>query len=350
HSLSGDPVYVSIYDLHVGQGSAVLGRGTGIAGITEDLEGTPRPPIPTMGSDEEPLPPVSGTLTIKPDGTGNYRNFVECFEMLRVQTVTGPVTVLADPGTYIEERTVPVSSIPGASASNPIVVKPASGTVVVKNAANQDVFTFDGASFVTLESLELTGASTGHGVCLKNGATSNTFKKLYIHDLQGTRAGIFADTGTSLNAISQCKIFGAKYALQVEGSDGNIISNNMLRGGTDQTVVINQSAGTQFLHNTLRSETTGKPDRLLQFQPATGDTGNVFKNNVFALVSATSTNRCFQVASTSAAFTADNNDYYIENLGQVGYYDGAARVTLADWKNAGHGQDANSVSDNPSLV
>jgi len=78
NSISSDPLFVnptgtaSTGDIHIQNGSPVLGAGTPVVGITNDFDGDARDAIPDIGADEIVAPTsVATTLTVSP-ATGTY--------------------------------------------------------------------------------------------------------------------------------------------------------------------------------------------------------------------------------------------------------------------------------------
>ncbi len=108
--------------------------------------------------------PISGTLTINSNGTGNYTTIQAAINDIAAQGVSGAVTIKLAEGTYNEEIVIP--EITSLSAKNTLTIEPVDDDVVITHQIEADykpsteaerkgVITFNGADYVTLKDLTI---------------------------------------------------------------------------------------------------------------------------------------------------------------------------------------------------
>jgi len=140
---------------------------------------------------------LSGTYTIGPDATDSFPNFTAAVQRLVSCGVNGPVTFVADTGTYNEHIRIP--AIQGASSSNTITFKSAvsdsSKVKIVYSASdleNNYVVMLDGADYIRFEriSFRANGTNYARTVYLTGGACNNIFQN---NQLQSTQAFNFSE-------------------------------------------------------------------------------------------------------------------------------------------------------------
>ncbi|MDK9700366.1 MAG: hypothetical protein OEM52_09505 [bacterium] len=106
--------------------------------------------------------PLTGSRTI--GGTSpNYTTFAAAISDLSANGVgTGGVTFNIRSGVYPEY--VEISSIAGASSSNPITFRKESGTVTVQSSTQTSLIKLNGCDFVTFDGVSVNDTSTSTSV------------------------------------------------------------------------------------------------------------------------------------------------------------------------------------------
>ncbi len=158
----------------------------------------------TMITFTTPATPMSGTYTV--GGTSpDFNTISEAAIALNVRGVSGPVTINIRPGTY--EDVLHLIKINGTSHTNRVTITKESGTVTLSPRygartastvlAGDAIVRLDGASYVTLDDLNLVDNSLNNstalkyefGVCMANGEVApiitsgsrfNVLKNLFI--------------------------------------------------------------------------------------------------------------------------------------------------------------------------
>ena len=211
-----------------------------------------------------PLPLSAGTYTV---GTvGNFATIQDAFDKLETDGVAGNVTLeLVD-----ELYTAPTDSfgfklngpIPGAGPDSRVTIKPADNKNVFIEGSGQNVLYFSNISYLTLDGIDFSGATTltihglhgaqypwKNGVCLRNNSDYNIIKHLtFIHDdfnketygfLSWTESGsATADYNQILNNFVKSSGIG----ICIAGKDlstkavGNLIKGNLVGSETDSLI------------------------------------------------------------------------------------------------------------------
>lgn len=222
NSLNVNPVFVSPTDLHLTNVNSMLdGKGTPLADVTVDIDGTTRSTTkPDMGADEFKAA-FNGTYTI--GSTGDYPSLTNAggaFEELNLSGALGNVTL-----NIIEDLTAEI----GTNALNEVVggyavtIKPSGAARVISGTiASNALIRTVGASNVTID-----GSLSG-----------GTDKSLSITNLSATAPQVVRF-----------------------GSDATTITNNTLKNtiitngiNTSSAVVVTKSDGTAGLFNNITIE------------------------------------------------------------------------------------------------
>lgn len=172
------------------------------------------------------------------------------------------------------------------------------------------------------------------------------------------------------NSIHDC-INGAAtttsgmYGISITSPANNndiLIRNNMIRdikGGAVTTlgnvnggigVMVTASVtGVMLIHNTIAQLATGIVGSCVQINDAAATVSKAY-NNIFVNNVATANNSCFYTTSTVniTSGAIDNNDYFINAAGILGYYNGANRANFNAWTAAIQTTPVNPVKDNNS--
>jgi len=187
-----------------------------------------------------------------------------------------------------------------------------------------------------------TVTSTFYGVYVTGLSTGLKISKNRIHDP-------FAGTPGSTS------LFGAIY---ITGSDAptgseHIVSNNLVynvnAGGTQYGLYNGSSDNVRYYHNTISLEDptySGTAATYGFYQVTTAD-GIDIKNNILTVSRAGSGNKFgLNFVSATTVYTSNYNNIFIIGTNAYTGFNGANRVTLANWQSATT-QDANSIAVQP---
>jgi hypothetical protein len=163
--------------------------------------------------------------------------------------------------TYAGELAYPIMLTPvaGASATNTITIKPATGAAVVianptVTATVNKTIVFDGASYVKIDGVDRTGATTlsiqnpntesAHTIFFTNGATNNTIKNCFVKGASVTKG-----TATINNAV---------ICFDAQANNGNVIENNDICDIVGQAkpvtmILVNSTTSSASEFNTIDS-------------------------------------------------------------------------------------------------
>lgn len=143
--------------------------------------------------------PLSGSYTV--GAGGNYTTVTQAVGKLNTLGVSGAVILNLTDASYSGSETFPITinAVSGASATNTITIKPASGVSPTINgtATGTSIFKLNGADFVTIDGSN--NGSTSRDLTISNTSTAANTAAIWIASL-GTGAGA-AD-----NIIKNCNI------------------------------------------------------------------------------------------------------------------------------------------------
>jgi hypothetical protein len=277
------------------------------------------------------------------------------------------------------------SGVP-VTISNNVIGGPGQAGAIVDNATGSfGAYEVDGIKATNSDG-SLTGnivqnisssqnGSTTYGILLAaNFTVPSTISQNVIHSLTGLNVyGIQAQLGPQANRIERNFIHSLNstgtnrqiFGMYLPGNANIIVSNNMIQLGfdaagnsitraEDMEGIQEQNSGTrEYYYNSiyLGGVVTNANNDTYAFSFSSGT--RIFQDNIFwnARSDASGTAKNYAIRTgTTATLTSDYNDLYVTGTGGVlGYYNGADRLTLADWQ-AATGQDAHSISMNPQFI
>jgi hypothetical protein len=227
----------------------------------------------------------------------------------------------------------------------------------------------------------IAGNGTVRGIRLQqnSGVPGVTISQNLIHSLTNTSTpghvyGIQAELTQQANRIERNFIHSFSvtgnnrqiFGMYLPGTANIVVANNMIQLGydaagnpittpQDMEGIQDQNSGTrEYYFNSiyLGGAVTNANNDTFAFANFSSGT-RIFKDNIFwnARSDASGTAKNYAIRTgTSTGLTSDYNDLYVTGTGGVlGYFNGADRLTLADWQ-AATGQDAHSISMNPQFI
>ena len=301
-------------DLHIDESIAtnLEKRAAPIAGIDNDCDGELRNVnLPDIGADEfdgiiPPGPLTFGTYSV---GTNGFFNSIESvFDKLETDGVAGNVTFELIDNLY----TAPTDSfgfklngpIPGAEPTSRVTIKPAQNKNVTIEGNGQNVLFFMNTSYLTLDGVDLTGATTltvhsitntqfdkNNAVGVYENSDYNEIKNLVVsvEDYLRNSRGIFVAGGTNPQSVPDSNLImhnfikKAGVAIYVRVTTGSIIRGNNIGSETDS--LISWGIQSEVNVNTLVENNHVQNLRFGIFNECPGidsyvDDGCVIRNNV----------------------------------------------------------------------
>lgn len=171
--------------------------------------------------------PLAGAYTINPAGSGstNFKSFGGLDSALMSCGVSGAVVATATAGIYNEGLTF--TAITGASPTNTVTIFGNGSTLLYAcNASNLSVVRFQGAKYITLDSLNIktSDINYGWGVHFYLGSDSNTVRNSTI-DI----SAVTSSTATNSAGIVFSNSLTSPTTTGITGYRNNII-NNLIKG------------------------------------------------------------------------------------------------------------------------
>lgn len=211
-----------------------------------------------------------------------------------------------------------------------------------------------------------TGASLveGNNISRPTRTSVSTFNGIYFTSLNVlanvTRNKIHDPFGGVPTSTSD---FYGIYFTGVDALSGieNVVSNNLIynttSGGDLYGLYNSSSDNVRYYHNTINLDGTGAgtaaADFTRGFHQVTAAAGIDFANNIITISRGGPSQKTAMYFSTtitaSNIITSNRNDFFLNSgsgTQNVGFFNGAAQATLANWQTAST-QDANSFSVNP---
>ena len=204
---------------------------------------------------------MSGTYTINPSGSGstNYTSIGAAVSALNSSGVNGAVVFSISDGTYTGQ--VSLSAVTGASATNTITFKSASGhwqNVTITNSSTYTIYN-NGGDYYRFEdvTIENTNRSTYYNIRLQSGAEYNKFTNCRIK--AGTNFGYNVwNYYNSHNEFVGNRVVGGYYSLYNYGARGSeeeglLYKNNRVVGYYYYGIYYYGQEGAQIIGNTCDS-------------------------------------------------------------------------------------------------
>ena len=262
--------------------------------------------------------PLNGAYTV--GSAGNYSTLTQAVSKLNSLGISGPVVLnlLDSSNTTSPENTgeafpIVINSVPGASATNTVTIKPASGvTASLTGLSATALIVLNGAKFVTIDgsnngtsSRDLTIANTfsttsspGAGIWLQttslaDPATNNTIKNVNVVGTSvtataGTLAGI-GSGGTSVainslgngnnnNTFQNNNITKCQYGIYSSGASaankntGTVITKNVMNAPSPNNLI----TGGILLNFDNGAQISGNDISVLRHDGTTGQTVTAF--------------------------------------------------------------------------
>lgn len=271
--------------------------------------------------------PLSGAYTLG-GSTGDFRSFNDLADALQTQGITGPVSVLVNPGTY-PEKFVLNGPVGGSSAQNTITIEGtnAAAAVLINSTDSAGTVSLKQCSYITFRNLTITNTFAGNaaavliagnnsvintnialkkcvlnvpntnaasktfGILVTGSATNYTLSDNRIDSLEldsnvisGANTGIaVAGNGAAANALSNAynrsyKIRNNTIATTSFLSDAGININNVLNGLDIMHNTVTTQNGTAIrLYKVINNFTGNAPNRVVGNKVRAGQTGLHFQ-------------------------------------------------------------------------
>ncbi len=342
------------------------------------------PTIYVEGTEEEPYAiGLIGTKYITFDGTGSS-----------FASAAGGMTIIAE-GDY-GTTGIYIAGVPGASSGNvtiqDISIRTAADSLTSSSgyygifingvsSAQKDSNVIISGCDITLHGQAGIASQNVHGLVIENTIVHDWVQRSGFADLRGIWLGL----GTTQAAVQGNVIRNIRthvngwwaFGIQNGGgaNSGLLCANNMITGvgssgaGGDQNItagIISTSifnAQDKYLFNSVSlygtDSSSSSASRISGFEftstpPAEMRLGNNIVSNTWALAGSGTNNKAYGVyypaATWLASDTSNHNDWYTPGgAGSVGFFNGANRLTLANWQSATT-QDGASISSDPLFV
>ncbi|TDH23531.1 hypothetical protein EXU57_17165 [Segetibacter sp. 3557_3] len=194
-----------------------------------------------------------------PTGNSNFQTFTEAFEFLKAG-ISSPVVIYPNYGTGPYNEKLIIGAIPGASATNNILVYGNEVTITYNVAqADQAVIKLDGADHIKFDHLRVnTGNSNyGSGFMLTNGADSNIIVNCIVKlstssdNYDNTGIGIFNSRG---NSINNNNVTGGNFGVYLT-STANKLRDNVISDFYEFGVYVNNTTAVAVTGNHISRPT-----------------------------------------------------------------------------------------------
>ncbi len=217
----GDVVYYYIVaqDLSGRQNTSCYPSG-GASGFSVDPPAVSTPP--TTPSSYTIIASISGTKTV--GATGDYATLTAAVAALNSEYVTGPVTFSLLDATYAGETfPIVINANSGASATNTITIKPASGvTATISGSSAVAIIKLNGADYVTIDGSN--NGSTSRNLTIANTyAVSATNCVVWI-------GSVSVSNSATYDVVKNCNLTGSSVAGTVYTVAGVLAGSGVTAG------------------------------------------------------------------------------------------------------------------------
>jgi len=354
-SISADPVFAGGFNLHLRSASPCIDKGDTIPGISTDFDGDSRGSSPDMGADEytgAPTP-MSGTYTIKQDGTGDYRNFYDAMWDVWGKGFGGDITFDIYAGTYKEQLRLmelnngnyflTFKAHVGAGGTDEVLIS--AGTSYAAWLTHVSKVKFIDLKFTGYTSYGVYGQTMTSGTGAYKGNDTLTFRRCIFNGANP----IYLYYSSNCDSVVDCQLNATSsygiytYSSTSYPSGPNVFINNFIVGYTSYGIYSYYNSGNEYYYNTIYSPNGYYPvyDYYYNQTPST------YRNNIFYNGYSTSSYYALYLRGSTTPPTSclNYNCYYYPAGSNIAYVNGAK--TWAQLRSAGY--EANGINRNPGI-
>ncbi|UCG43231.1 MAG: right-handed parallel beta-helix repeat-containing protein, partial [candidate division WOR-3 bacterium] len=347
NSISRDPMFASLTDLHLKTSSPCRDSGLAISGISVDVDGDTRDSDPCIGCDEwrSPGAPMSGIYKVHPNpDSGDYVSFIEGLEDVGQRGFGGDVTLDGYTGTYA--GSIVLAGIGNdtfgltlqAHPGEVCVIIPTTGNVGVYMVANDNI-TVDGLSFFG-QYYPVYMYYSGSEGC------SNC--RIVNNDINSVGYGIYLYYSGSDNVIAGNKVrTTGSYGIYAYGNSSarpkrNMLYNNMFFGASSYGIYMYYQDSAVVAYNSLYGTSTAGYGACFYYNDNLTVTNNI-SVNPYSYTYGTA----WRANQNTTGLVWNHNCGYAPNSTYFGYLNGSY-VNWSGWQ-AG-GMDANGLNVDPCYM
>lgn len=321
HSVTEMPNFISPKDLHINTyiSTNLEKRGTPIDGLDTDFDADLRNVnLPDIGADEFAGMIPTGALSFgaySVGTTGFFPSIESVFNRLSTDGVEGPVTLELTDNLYTAPTTQYGFSlngpIPGAGPNSRVTIKPSANKNVIIEGSNEAIFNFNNTSYLTIDGVEDTGATTltihavqnlsytfNDALDFLNNSDHNVIQNvtLIVDDYLKPSSGIYFSGSAPDSNLIQYNFFkkGGMFISIISGGKGNIIRENKIGSGADSLVAygieVANCEGTLIENNLIQNmkvTLSGSNQAMIGIALDSGN-NQIIRNNVIKNIRAVS--------------------------------------------------------------
>lgn len=216
----------------------------------------------------------------------------------------------ATPAAYVAFRAILCTYTATSAGANSVIIK------------NNDISSGQTAATATLSAVELAAANAGAQIIQNN-----------IHDCLNTTSSVWGMYGIGISSgTSNTDILIANNFIY--DIKGYAVSSSGNQYGGWGIYVNGAITNLNIIHNTIAQQASGVIGGGMYFSSAA--VISKMLNNIFVTSNSSQYNVCIYSSATGNLSTGqvNNNNYYVSSPGNIGYYNGAMRATLATWQTA----------------
>lgn len=210
------------------------------------------------------------------DGDGSYAKPWKTLAKAAASANGNAIVYLAD-GVY-EESSVAVFNRGGASAEQPLLIKPSYGAtveIVYSDAEGAEIVVSDGANYITMKNLVLTSTAAADDAKATEALIECSAKGFsFLNNMVADAANAVSVKNGSDAKIIGNTFTGGKTAISLAGSTGAVVKGNTFNGQTEAGLAAGgASKNTQIYNNTFNVG-----DELTNAAIVLGDENGVYNN------------------------------------------------------------------------
>jgi hypothetical protein len=354
-SISADPLLAGGFNLHLRSGSPCIDKGEVLPGISTDYDGDSRGSSPDMGADEytgAPTP-MSGTYTIKQDGTGDYRNFYDAMWDVWGKGFGGDITFEVYAGTYKEQLRLMELNNGNYFLTFKAHVGAGGTDEVWISAGTSYAAWLTHASKVKFIDLKFTGYTSYGAYCQTltsgpgayKGNDTLTFRRCVFNGANP----IYLYYSSNYDSVIDCQLYATSsygiytYATSAYPSGPNVFINNFIVGFTTYGIYSYYNAGNRYYYNTIYSPSCTYP--VYEYYATLA--APQYRNNIFYNGSTTTSYYALYMYGSPTPPTSclNYNCYYYPAGSNIAYVNSA--YTWTTLRAAGY--EANGINRNPKI-
>jgi hypothetical protein len=294
--------------------------------------------------------PMSGTYTVKKDGSGDFTSLVAATNRLQTSGLAGRCSIVVYSGVY-NDGIISLQNVPGASTYQTFIIAPPGEMATLMGGTNSYTFQVYNTNNVKIKNFNITGPTGGSYVIYNGSGSCNNWRFEGCTFNQGNASQeCFYWWNSSNDTIWGCTFNwggNSQAVLDLTNNGPYIVINNFIVGSnnTYSGIWFRTTSGSIAYHNTIYVPN----NNIASSYAIWASNSTIVRDNI--IYNANAGANAIGIYVTNGTFNSNYNDIYCPNNtnGYVGYHYTYGWLTWANWYLGGTRFDTSGINVNPQI-